>query len=205
MSKCDGCASKGDCSDGTCGEVRLPPGILNEYNITDDVTDGTMIIISSYDDDSIGSSSELIGKAKDLDIGRVFAVVFGDASRKEIYNELFEYGVDTIYHIRSAVLNEFNAERYSSAVLDVIQRVRPSLVLAFATANGKEMMSNVASVMGEDVMQCKEQGCDLMPASTAAQRTSTPRLVVVEQGTFPTIVRQDGRKGTALNIPYSGK
>ena len=184
----DTCGQDQDCS--TCSGPRLPPGILSEYDINAATDDGILIWVETDDSGKVEESVyEIIGKAKELDMGRVFAVLFGDADRKSLYNELFEYGVDTVYHIRNAVLNECRPDDYVKAIKDVSVRVKPAMILISGTVRGNELAPMVSEKTG-------------MQYSVGLEGPDVPKVASIIPGTFAISDRNVGRRGSAMNIPF---
>jgi len=184
----DTCGQDQDCS--TCSGPRLPPGILSEYDLESSIDDG-ILIWAEIDDYGKAESSvyEIIGKAKQIDAGRVFAVLFGDADRKNLYNELFEYGVDTVYHIRNAVLNQYRPDDYVKAIRDVSERVKPAAIFISGTVRGNELAPMVSRKTG-------------MQYSVDLEGLDVPKVVSIIPGTFSMPDRDVGRRGSAMNIPF---
>ena len=184
----DTCGQDQDCS--TCSGPRLPPGILSEYDINAPIDDGILIWAEADDNGKIESSVyEIIGKAKELDAGRVFAVLFGDAERKLLYSDLFEYGVDTVYHIRNVVLNQYRPDDYVKAIKDVSERVKPAAILISGTVRGNELAPMVSKKTG-------------MQYSVDLKGLDVPKVVSIIPGTFAMPERDIGRRGSAMNIPF---
>ena len=184
----DTCGQDQDCS--TCSGPRLPPGILSEYDINAPIDDGILVWAETDDMGKTENSVyEIIGKAKELDMGRVFAVLFGDADRKNLYNELFEYGVDTVYHIRNVVLNQYRPDDYVKAIKDVSERVKPVAILISGTVRGNELAPMVSKKTG-------------MQYSVGLKGLDVPKVVSIIPGTFAMPERDIGRRGSAMNIPF---
>lgn len=212
-----GSCSTGSCSTGSCGEDRLPPGMLSRYDLNAPVADGVLVWAEVSGGSVIGPVAELIGKARGLDAGRVFGVIMGDASRKAFYGELFEYGVDTLYHVRSADLNVFHPEAYSDAVSKVSERIAPAVILMAATPRGRELAPRVAASLDAGIAaDCTslEMADGRMTATRPAyggrvtavvECRSFPQMATVRPGTFPVPEREKGRKGTAVNITFNGR
>lgn len=214
--------SSGSCSTGSCpsdssspcsSENRLPPGILAQYDLDKPTADGSLVWLETEDGSGteiMRSVIEIIGKIKQLDAGRIFGVVFGDAERKNVYGEAFAYGVDTIYHIRNAELNSFYANTYAEAIADVTERVNPSLIAISSTERGKEVISKVAAKLNGNVVRCNDlkrsdKGEIVVVSDDPQIPKAFPMIALIPQGSFTMPQREDGRKGTAINKPFTGK
>ena len=204
----DSCPT-GDCSTCTSGP-RLPPGILSKYDIDAPTADG-ILIWAEIDGDRIERSVHgLIGKAASLDAGRVFAVIFGDADRRSLCGELFEYGVDTVYHIRNTDLNGFRKDHFTTAMNEVSERVNPIAVFISGTLNGRALASSMAvKTNAEYVTDCTDVTVTAGEISISGtfggprNVTMDPRPVLsFIPGSFGTPGKQVGRKGTIMNRPF---
>ncbi len=72
------------------------------------------------------------------------SVVIGNDVDKEQINELILRGADKVLVVESENLNDFIVENYSNLVVDLIQKRKPNIILAAATANGRTFMPHVA-------------------------------------------------------------
>ena len=94
MSNCSGSCST--CEDGNCSS-RLPPGMLAQYDLEQDVSDDILVFIESDSDGNVHPSViGLLGKARQISSGRVFGVMFAGAVGRTQYDMLFSYGIDTL-------------------------------------------------------------------------------------------------------------
>jgi electron transfer flavoprotein alpha subunit len=92
-------------------------------------------------------SYELLSRGRALaDIleEHLVSVVIGNNVDKEQINELILRGADKVLVVESENLNDFIVENYSNLVVDLIQKRRPNIILAAATANGRTFMPHVA-------------------------------------------------------------
>ena len=184
----DSC-STGDCS--TCSSApRLPPGILSEYDINARTSDGILTWAEVNDDGMMESSVYgVLGRAKEMNAGRSFAILFGGVERKILYNDLFEHGVDTIYHIRNTSLDKFRPDDYATAINDVSDRIVPSAIFISGTVRGKELAPIVADKTG---MGCFEDIGDM----------NVPHIVLFANGVLKIPERETGRRGTVMNRQF---
>lgn len=198
--RCSTCTT--GCSSGSCPtdqEGRLPPGMLSIYDIDASVADGVLVWIEVSDNNSIEVSiPAAIGKASSMTEGRVFGIIFGDVSRKELYGNIFAYGVDTLYHMRSVELNGFHAHAYAQAIMEVAERINPASILMSATVKGRELAHRTAALFGTDPM-------DYFGNDPLTATDGPPKIFILESGTSPIPQAHAGRKGTAINLPLSNK
>lgn len=224
LSSCNSCASAGSCSSsgegGSCeGEQRIPPGMLDHYDTNQSTADGTLVFIETVIRDAVKQihpvSAQLLSLATKLKGGRVFGVIFGGIECKDLYDDIFSYGVDSLYHIRNDKLRDFHPEAYSEAITSVCERVIPASVLIGSTLKGKEIAPRVAASMGTGIVtECcglELNGRKLSMFKTSGDKTiryecnSFPQVATVEEGIFPMPDNIEGRKGTAIYWQYRGE
>lgn len=211
-----------DCSGGSCSSCsscgsddpdRLPPGMLSVYNLNQSTADGVLVWVElERDGDSVritDVSAELVGAARRLSDGRVFAAVFGGLEVKLLYPKLFGYGVDTIYHVRDRGSEVYRPEEYSSCLVSLIKRIEPATVLIGATPRGRELAPRIASEIGigltADCTGLRADGRRIVMTRPAfggnmmadIECTRFPQMATVRQGTFPMPEEAEGT-GTAI-------
>jgi len=89
---------------------------------------------------------ELVGIGRQLADDRnteLAVVVLGDGLDHAI-EELSGYPVDKIYLYEAPELAQYDGERYSRVLADVIRELKPEIMLAGATTQGRSFMSQVA-------------------------------------------------------------
>ncbi|MDO5853136.1 MAG: electron transfer flavoprotein subunit alpha/FixB family protein [Thermoplasmata archaeon] len=213
MSGCEG----GSCS--TCGGSddpdRLPPGMLKMYDVNQSTADGILVFLEAEANGLSDVGAEILGKARSICDGRLFAVVFGGLEIKPLYPEIFGYGVDTLYHVRDKRLETYVPEAYAACVCEVIARIEPAIVLFGATPKGRELAPRVASSLGRgltaDCTDLRTDGRKLTATRPAFGGTlmadidcvGFPQLATVRPGTFPKPERKEGQ-GTAIYWQYTG-
>ncbi len=210
MSGCEG----GSCS--TCGTDdpnRLPPGMLKAYDLNQSTADGILVwteVVEGPDGPRIDDSgAELIGAARNLTDGRVFAVVFGGTELKSLYGRLFGYGVDTLYHVREKSLERYSPEAYAECIASLMDRIVPAAVLIGATSRGREVAPRIAAKMGlgltADCTGLRADGRKLIMTRPAfggnlmadIECTKYPQMATVRPGSFPRPEDSEGQ-GTVI-------
>ncbi len=89
---------------------------------------------------------ELIGAGRQLADDRgsgLCVVVLGD-NLDQASAELAEYPVDKVYLYEAPELADYDGERYSRVLSDLVRRMKPEIMLAGATTQGRSFMSQVA-------------------------------------------------------------
>lgn len=219
MSECSGgsCSSCSSC--GSDDPDRLPPGMLAVYNLNQSTADGILVWVETVGEgDSVGMadvSAELIGAARSLSDGRVFAVVFGGTEVKALYPRLFGYGVDTLYHVRERELETYRPEDYASCIVSLIKRIEPATVLIGATSRGRELAPRIASELGTgltaDCTGLRADGRRIVMTRPAfggnlmadIECVKFPQMATVRPGTFPMPADKDG-SGTTIYWQFKG-
>ena len=197
------------CSSGTCqpssdkpSEDRLPPGMLECYDITKECADGVIVLIEanrSISDDS----KKALGKAKGLNTGRVFGMLFGPSDLRSVYQDAFAYGADTIYHFRSKD-SKIDIKEYVKAFAEVSDRIHPLLLMMPSTKKGAEIAAAISSsskVMMNECTDMRWVGNEFICSIEGAEKEvggRLPVLVVLKSGSLPMPEKEDGRKGTAI-------
>ncbi len=106
-----------------------------------------ILIVAEYQDSAVKSySAELATVAKTLG-HEVEAVVFGAAGASAAKSLGF-YGVSKVHVLEGAALSKFEVDGYTKVLCDLIDTLRPVMVLATASPLGREIMPRVA-------MRCK--------------------------------------------------
>ncbi len=192
--------------------------MMDHYDTNQSTADGTLVFIETVSKDEgmhiHPVSAQLLSIATDLDGGRVFGVIFGGMECKGLYDEIFSYGVDSLYHVRNDKLKDFHPEAYSEAITSVCERVIPASVLIGSTFRGKEIAPRIAASMGTGIVtECcglELDGRKLSMFKTIDDKNvryecnSFPQVATVEEGIFPMPDKEEGRKGTAIYWQYRG-
>jgi len=185
--KCSTCSMSNSCDSGECPTDRLPPGILSEYDLNRPVADGIAVWLEVSGNGIERTSLEAVGKAKELDKGRVFGILFGDSEKRSLYDEAFEHGVDTLYHIRFPRLNTFHGNAYAESIREIIERVQPAVLMIPSTDNGNVLMEKISKMFKRVFSVVSEFS------------GSFPVLVSADLHEF-TAKKEEGRKGTVINV-----
>ena len=89
---------------------------------------------------------ELIGIGRELADARgceLSVVILGN-HLDDAVSELSEYPVDKIYVCESPELADYEAERYSRVLSDIVRKYKPEILIAGATTTGRSFLSRVA-------------------------------------------------------------
>lgn len=210
-----GCES---CSGGSCstdgGKDGLPPGMLQQYDLNQSTADGGLVWIETVvQGDSIRISDvsvQLLGKLRKMSDARLFGVLFGGPEVKPLYDEIFSYGVDTLYHVRTRGPSVYRPEVYADCLADVSNRVNPAVILIGGTLRGREIAPRLAASLSTgltaDCTELSMDGRDLLMTRPAfggniiatISATSFPQMATVRPDIFPMPEPEIGRKGTVI-------
>lgn len=219
MSDCgSGSCSTGSCSSGSCSndKDRLPPGMLSVYNLNQQTGLGTLIWAETVTDgDKISihpAVFEILGRIKKISDDRIFAMITGTVEIKPLYKELFEHGVDTLYHIRGAYMVEYRPEAYAEALSDLSERINPMSIIIADTARGREVASISASILKTGLTtDCTdlsmEDGRLILTSPSGNDQTSVrqPVMATIRPGMFEPGAPEPGRTGTVISRPFTPK
>lgn len=96
---------------------------------------------------------ELVDKAKELakKLGGVDveAVLISRPDLINSFKESFQnMGLNKVYYFESEELKEYSTEYYSKLVVDLVQNVKPEILLIGATNQGRDLAPRIASALG---------------------------------------------------------
>lgn len=140
----------------TCISV-CPDGAILEKNDTlseenkDDISKrlasfkGVIVFAEQSDGHLQHVALELLGIGRTLadELGVYLGAVLLGASKNEAL-ELIKWGADKVFHCSDPYLNDFNDMLYADVLGLIIERYRPEIVLAGATAIGRSFLPRVA-------------------------------------------------------------
>ena len=90
---------------------------------------------------------ELAGKARELadKVGYgIYAVLMSD-NAAGMANELLTYGFDKVYTYEHEAFRYFRSDTYAAAYADIIEKIKPSVVLTGATSVGRSLAPRVST------------------------------------------------------------
>jgi len=214
MGGCEG----GSCQTGSCDSsdgCRLPPGMLREYDLDQSIAEGVLVWIETVkngEQTSVTSSSlKVLGKAARLNDGRTIAVIFGDIELKPLYDEIFSYGADTIYHVKDKRLKEFHRKAYCESLADISERIVPATILAASTERGDDITSGLAAILNvKYITNCIDielSGRSLKVKDQLSNEVlfdGFPQIASIDHSILSEPSKEEGRKGTVIYRQYSG-
>jgi electron transfer flavoprotein alpha subunit len=177
---------------------------------------GVWVFVEQTEGEPARVSWELMGKGRELadSLGvPLSAVVVGDRVEELCY-ESFCYGADQAYHVDAPVFRYYRTEAYLKAVCQLIDSLKPEIVLMGATGLGRDLAGAVATVVGTGLTaDCTGLGIDskrnLMqtrPAfggnimATIMCDKFRPQMSTVRPHVMPMPERVEGRGGKVIQV-----
>jgi electron transfer flavoprotein alpha subunit len=81
---------------------------------------------------------------KDKSGAELVAVVLGE-TLDTFVPTLALYGAQKVYHIKDAALKQYTSEGYAKAIVDLVAKEQPQIILMGATAQGKDLAPRIAA------------------------------------------------------------
>lgn len=211
---CSTCSSKSSCAGGC---TRSEAELAEMYDLDADTTEGHMVWVElDYDGETPmlkDISKELLSKVASFDDQRVIGVLFGPENARIAAKEAFQYGADTVYHVRHPSFTSFQLESFTAGLTAVAERVKPNTLILGAGDEGRELGPRSAARMGVGITaDCTDlemdKGVLRMTRPTFGGKlmatiisNTRPQMATVRPGTFPIAEAQEGRQGTVINWP----
>lgn len=111
---------------------------------------GVWIFAEQEDGELKSVVPELLGKGKKLanELNEGLAAVLIGSDVEELCAELAKYGASVIYLIEDEIFDPYTTEAYAKALIELISKYKPSLLLYGATHTGRELAPSIAGRMG---------------------------------------------------------
>ncbi len=186
-----------------------------------------LIVYCEYDDGRIADVSlELLTKGRALAdrLGiKLEAVVLGDRLGG-IEEQVFPYGVDTLYKVQDARLFPYTSLPHSSVLINLFREIKPQIAFMGATCIGRDLGPRVSSALHSgltadctaleigdhtDVKSGKrydELLYQIRPAfggnivATIVNPECRPQMATVREGVMKKEVRDENYKGTVIDL-----
>ena len=91
---------------------------------------------------------ELCGKAAQLALGPVSAVVIGDADANALATALGAAGASTVYHVAGAAFGSYTTGAWVKALQAAIAKAQPAVLLAAASQVSRDALPRLAARLG---------------------------------------------------------
>jgi electron transfer flavoprotein alpha subunit len=173
------------------------------------------VFIEQRNGELSGVSFEMIGEGRKLadQLGEELVAVFPGHGMQEKAGELIKYGVDKVYYYDGEGLAQFHDDTYGTVVADFINKVKPSIFLAGATAIGRSFIPKVAAkVYGGLTADCTKLDIDVEKRLLLGTRPAfggnlmatiicphhRPQMATVRHKVMKAAVRDDARTGELI-------
>ncbi len=149
---------------------------------------------------------------------RLCSVVLGDEIPAAEPEELVARGADRVYVVEDAALGDFLVESYAGALLYLIERYRPEVLIAAATTQGRTLMPYV-SMKAHAGLTADCTGLEIDPETGNLLQTrpaiggnimatiktpeARPQMATVRPKSTPSAPRGEGREGEIIAIEVS--
>ncbi len=195
--------------------------ISRQAIIRDDLTKYKGVWVFAEQRDGVISSVvyELLNKAqvlaKDLNTYVGATLLGSDISNKA--KSLIERGADKVFVVDSPVLAHYTAENYTKAIVNLVNKHKPEIILAGATTTGRSLVSRIAvnlytgltaDCTGLDIDKDKKILIQTRPAfggNIMAQIISPhyrPQMATVRHKVMPESQSMPSRKGEIINMSF---
>ncbi|WP_251861006.1 electron transfer flavoprotein subunit alpha/FixB family protein [Clostridium sp. Marseille-Q2269] len=160
---------------------------------------------------------ELLGKGKDLskklDV-ELTAVLLGH-NVDDIAQQLIEYGADKVLYVNNPLLKNYTTDGYTKVIHDLIQEIKPEILLVGATYIGRDLAPRISSRLstgltadctGLDIDEATRNLLMTRPAfggnlmATIVCENNRPQMSTVRPGVFEKLEKNSSRKGNIENI-----
>ncbi|HMA65693.1 MAG: FAD-binding protein [Fibrobacterota bacterium] len=162
-----------------------------------------------------GVSYEMIGEGRKLadQLGEKLYAIFPGHNMQKQAEELVKYGVDKVFYVNGESLEHFQDDTYCQIVSDFVNKEKPSIVLAGATAVGRSFIPKVAArVYGGLVADCTKLDIDTEKKLLLGTRPAfggnlmatiicphhRPQMATVRHKVMKAALKNDGRTGEVV-------
>lgn len=213
LAKCNLCAA---CVD-ACKRYQAISIVKDAVEGGVDITqyENVAVFIEQHDGVVSGVSYEMLGEGRKLadQLGeKLLAILIGHNMHKSA-DELVKFGADKVYYADGASLVNFQDDTYAQLVSDFVQKEKPAILLAGATAVGRSFIPKVAArVYGGLVADCTKLEVDTEKKLLLGTRPAfggnlmatiicphhRPQIATVRHKVMKQAVRNDQRSGEVV-------
>ena len=186
-----------------------------------------LIVYCEYEHGKVADVSlELLTKGRTLadKLGiKLEAVVIGD-NLKDIENQVFPYGVDTLYKVESPRLYPYTSLPHSSVLINLFKEIEPRIAFMGATSIGRDLGPRVSSALHSGLTadctsleigdhkdaksgtEYKDLLLQIRPAfggnivATIVNPDCRPQMATVREGVMKKEVRDPEYKGEVIDL-----
>lgn len=185
-----------------------------------DVWSGVWVIIEVSNGEVAPVGWELLGEGRKLadEIGCELCAVITGHMVDSVIPEAFAYGAEKVYVIDHPVLKDYRTEPYAEAMVSLVTKYQPEIILMGATSMGRDVFPAVATKLQTGLTaDCTVLGIDpktklllqTRPAfggnimATIMCRTSRPQMSTVRPRVMEMPERVDGREGELIREEFN--
>jgi len=107
----------------------------------------TLVVVEVKDELIRNVSFEALSAAQKIDSAEITAIVLG-SSEPQFVSSLAEYGADKVYVISDDRLKQYTPDGYLQALAQLVDGVKPDVILMGHTAIGKDVSPRLATKLG---------------------------------------------------------
>ena len=107
----------------------------------------TLVLVEVRDEQIRNVSFEALSAAQKIDSTEIIAVVLGSSEPQFVFS-LAEYGADKVYMIPDEKLKQYTPDGYLQALIQLVNEVKPDVILMGHTAIGKDVSPRLATKLG---------------------------------------------------------
>lgn len=159
----DGCTACGACVDACPVGAIVREQEAKEVAIDKSEYKNVWVYMEVEDGKPRSVGLELLGEGRKLADAmkqQLAGVLIGE-NVESLAKEAFAHGADMVYLVEGPEYKHYNTDAYTIAVVDLIQKYKPSVVLLGATNNGRDLGPRVASRIGTGLTaDCTGLGID---------------------------------------------
>jgi len=128
---------------------------------------GILVFAETQDQKVKKTTFELLSKGKEIlgNIGGEINVALLGKGIEGLASECAKYGAQNIFVVDHEKLQNYSSSAYSKALTEIIKKKEPAVVLASATAVGKDLMPKVAARLGVPLIQ----DCTVLEAGSGGE------------------------------------
>ena len=215
----DKCTLCGACID-SCKFSAIE--ILRKESTREDIKDYKGVWVFAEQRDGIIASVvfELLAKARELakDLNTYVGAILLGSGVINRTDELIHRGADKVFLVDSKALEHYIAENYTKAIVKLVDKYKPEIILAGATTTGRSLVSRIAvnlyagltaDCTGLDIDKEKKILIQTRPAfggNIMAQIISPnyrPQMATVRHKVMPEATKDTSRKGEVIKENFN--
>lgn len=186
--------------------------MLSEYDIDADTGLGTLVFIEISKESVSMHTAKMLSELRKITDDRIFGVMFGPDEIKSLYDTVFSYGVDTLFHVKCDFDSDIDA--MSDTMKDISDRINPMAICISGTEKGnilaektafrlgKPLMRNGTEITIENGMINSNAEIDFVPMFNKHNRF--PAVMTFKPDSFAELIK-NRRTGTVIYRPLVNK